>query len=69
MHELIICNEINNMHLDNRCNFEEYIFVLKGVMPWEIKFAWIFWLRGLCTIKTSCKFHSLDVLLINKAFI
>ncbi len=31
-----------------------------GVMTWEIKFALIFWhRRGLCTIKTPCKFHSL----------
>ncbi len=31
-----------------------------GVMTWEIKFALIFWhIRGLCTIKTPCKFHSL----------
>ncbi len=38
-------------------------------MTWEIKNALIFWhVRGLCTIKTSCKFRSLNVI-INKAFI
>ncbi len=40
-------------------------------MTWEIEFNLIFWhIRGICTIKWSCKFHSFKVLLvINKASI
>ncbi len=62
MHGWIICNKINNMHLNNRCNFEEYIFVLKGVMTWEIKFAWILWhIRGLCKAANGCLLITLNV--------
>ncbi len=36
-------------------------------MSWEIKFALIIWhIRGLCSIKTSCKCHSLKHPPLNK---
>ncbi len=38
----------------------QLLWNFKGVMTWEIKCALIFWhARGLCTIKKSCKSHSL----------
>ncbi len=49
--------EILHIVLRNCGNTSPYF---KGVMTWEIQFPFIFWhIRGICTIKTSCKFHSL----------